>query len=538
MKNKYSDLLKSKWFFIFILCLIVSTLYCQTLFHDLIFLDDDTLIFNKFTGMDLNEKISSSFNSNFLNGHYYRPITSLSFVVDSFFSVRSYFAYHFTNFLIHLVTSILIFLIIKNMGYSLLVSLVSALLFAINPININAVGWIAGRGDLLATLFSIFALLLYLKFIKYNKASLLIFVSVLLFLAILSKEVSLLVPFLFLILYFVEKKELLLNKSSISVLLMTIIVFTSYYLLRGIFLSRVHIDKFSFTAYYRNILVLPETISKFFIPTGIKALPSTELFTSISGIIIFVLILIIPFKFNSINKYRYYFGFLWFIFLLIPGMVFRTMEQDGFYYWDCRSYLPLIGIIFMIAEIVRVLDLQKCKKLCFLLIMIYLLILSAFTFVKIQMYQNPITYWNAVKTDYPSRYLPYIGLYNYYNHYKDLNNAEIQLLRAIEISPADFTIRKMLLDFYLTNNEKRKALLLAKDTLEKDVSDSDYFIEIFVSLSIELGQMDVINNLLIKKSDNEKIIELIRKLLKLKVESLKNDGNRLKSNLLFEKFLR
>lgn len=515
--------------------IVISIVYFQSNFSQLIFLDDDTLVYNKFSGMSLNEKINLSFTSNYLGGHYYRPITLISFVIDSIVAGESNSIYHFTNYLIHLFTSILIFLIIENLGYSLITSLIAALLFALNPIHINAVGWIAGRGDLLAAFFSTFALLIFLKFIKQNKPILLLLVSILLFLALLSKEVSLIVPFLFLVFYFIEKKELSLDKNSIGVLLMIVFVFGSYYLLRGVFLSGVHIDKFSFTTYYKNILILPETISKFFIPIGIKALSGIELFTSISGVIIFVLLLLIPFKFNSINKYRYYFGLFWFIFLLIPGMVFRTMEQDGFYYWDCRSYLPSVGLIFMVAEIVRVIELQKCKNLCFTLIVLYLLILSTFTFIKIKMYENPITYWNAVKANYPSRFLPYIGLYNYYNYLEDNSIAEIQLLKALQINPKDFSVRQILVDFYQKNGKKQKAYQLVKNTLEKRIPGSSGFIETDITLSIDLDKMEEIDRLLVEYIADDKMMELIRKTIIQKAESLKKNGENLKSILLFEK---
>ena len=512
MEKKYFKFLNSPSFFILLIILLVLILYLRTISFGLIFLDDDTLVYNKFAEMSLNEQITSSFTSNFLSGHYYRPITLFSFILDSFIGGQSYFIYHLTNLLIHLLTSVLVFLIIRKFGHSILNSFFIASLFALNPIHINAVGWIAGRGDLLAAFFSAAALLIYLKFIKQNKLLLLFLVSTFLFLALLSKEVSLLVPFLLLGLYFIEKKELSLDKNSIGVFLMIVIVFGFYYLLRGIFLSGVHIDKFSFTTYYKNILILPETISKFFIPIGIKVLPSIETFTSISGVIIFILLLLIPFKFNSINKYRYYFGLLWFIFLLIPGMVFRTMEQDGFYYWDCRSYLPSIGLVFMVAEIVRVIDLQKCKNLCFTFIVIYFLILSGFTFIQIKLYENPITYWNAVKVDYPNRFLPYVGLYNYYNHKGDKQKSEKQLLSAIKISPSELSVRELLVNFYLKQSESNKAFDLLKNTLIDKRIYTNSLIEKYISLSVEFNKNEEINNLVASYKDDNNVIREINKI--------------------------
>ncbi len=392
MMKKYSYLFNSNKLFITLIIMSLILVYFHSFFHGLIFLDDDTLIFTKFDGMGLADKISSSFSSNYLDVHYYRPIALLSIILDSLLGGKSYFIYHFTNFILHLATVLLIFAILKEFGISNFISFLTALLFALSPIHINAVGWIAGRGDLLAAFFSAAALLLYMNFIKREKPYLLFFVATFLSLAFLSKEVSLLVPFLFVGLYFIEKKNYELNKNSIAVLTMVAVVIGSYYVLRGVFLTSVHIDKFSFTTYYQNILVLPETVSKFFIPAGIKALAGIENFTTIVGTILLLIMITLPFRLKSINKVRYYFGLLWFILLLIPGMVFRTMGQDGFYYWDCRSYLPAIGFAFMISEILKCIPTQKYYYSYSTIMIIYLLILGTITFTKINLYESPLTY--------------------------------------------------------------------------------------------------------------------------------------------------
>ena len=515
--------------------IIISTtiIYFQTAYHQLIYLDDDTLVHKKFEGLNLAEKLTFSFTSNYLGGHYYRPIVLLTFISESIIGGKSYFVYHLTNFLIHLFTSILIFLVLKKLRYRLIVSGVTALLFALSAIQINAVGWIASRGDLLAAFFSIVALFLYLKIIQENKVFLLLFVFILLFVAILSKEVALLVPFLFLLLYFLEKKELSLDRKSITVLLMILLVFVSYYILRGVFLNEVRLDKFSFTAINKNILVLPETISKFFIPFGIKALPRNNYFTSISGIIILFFLLFLPIKLKNIDRSRYYFGLLWFVLLLIPGMVNRTM--DGFYYWDCRSYLPLIGLLFVLTEIFKVIDLHKYRIQYFILVAIYLLIIGTYTFVKIKVYENPITYWNSVKTDYPYNFLPYVGLYNYYNNSKDGDSAESQLLKAIEINPDDFSLRQMLNNFYLVNNKNQKALLLLKDTFNKNVKGSDSLIDTYISLCIGLDRMTDLDELITEYSKDKNIKLKIKEILLQKAEVFKEKGDSLNSRLLLDK---
>lgn len=511
MIEEQSNIFKSNRFIIFAIILILLIVYFRTFFHGLIFLDDDTLIFTKFKGMGLGEKISFSFTSNYLDTHYYRPIALLSIIGDSVIAGNSYFIYHFTNFIIHLLTCILIFASLKELGTSTIYSFLTVLIFSLTPLHINAVGWIAGRGDLLAGLFSAAALLIFIKFIKLDKLVLLIPVSVLLFLAFLSKEVALLVPFLFVVFYFVEKKNYLLNKSSVAVLMMLLIVLSSYYLLRGLILTGVHVDKFSFTTYYKNVLVLPETISKFFIPAGIRALPGIETFTSVAGSILLFFVLFLPLVFKRINRGRYYFGLLWLIMLLIPGMVIRTMGQDGFFYWDCRSYLPAIGFAFMISTLLNAIIPQKYYKPYYAVIMIYLLILGTSTFIQMKLYESPTTFWGSVKADNPISFLPYVGLYNYYNHIDNPDKAEKQLLLAIEIRPKEISIRNDLVNFYIKQNSFKKAKDFLRDTLIKEKIFSDYLLQTYLDIIPGSILSEEVENLLKTYKDDSTILEKIRK---------------------------
>ena len=412
----------------------------------------------------------------------------------------------------------MVFLILREISISGIISFISTLVFVLSPIHINAVGWIAGRGDLLAAFFSAAALLIYLKFITKDKAYLLVFVSILLFLAILSKEVSLLVPFLFLGFYFIEKKMYELNKNSVAAMMMIILVIGSYYLLRGLFLSGVHIDKFSFTTYYRNILVLPETVSKFFIPVGIRPLAGIDSFTSISGTILLIIISVIPLQLKLVNKGRYYFGLAWLVFLLIPGMVFRTMGQDGFYYWDCRSYLPAIGLAIMVSEVLQVITSQNHRRFYYSLTAVYLLILGSVTFIEIRLYKSPVTYWKAVRADYPSSFLPYDALFNYYTFNDNPGKAEAQLIRAIELRPGVLSIRIKLFNFYVKQNLSVKAQSLLQKTLIDDRLYSDYLAGRYLDYLFKTDRYDTneFNKLINAYRDDKKTLEKINKIARIK----------------------
>ncbi len=69
--------------------------------------------------------------------------------------------YHVTNLLLHIASALLVWAVLRK----LLVpgAFLAALLFAIHPVNVEAVAWISQRKDLLGTLFFLLAILWYVK---------------------------------------------------------------------------------------------------------------------------------------------------------------------------------------------------------------------------------------------------------------------------------------------------------------------------------------------------------------------------------------
>lgn len=534
MKTFKVEFLRSTKFLASILITTTLLIHFQSFFYELIFLDDDLLVYERFQDTNFESKITESFTSNYLSGHYYRPVTLLSFIIDSELSGNSLFTYHFTNFIFHLLTVLTLFIALLEIGYSRIVAFVSSMFFALNPININAIGWIAGRGDLMTALFTLLGLFFFHKFINRIQSAFLLIVIVALLLAILSKEAALAAPFLFVAFFFMERKDFSLNKTNIASLLMIPIVLISYYILRGL-LSDVYIDKFSFTTFYKNIMVLPETISKFFILIGIKALPGIEPFTSISGTIILLVLVILPFIFKKIIRLRYYFGLVWFVLFLLPGMVFRTMVQDGFFYWDCRSYLPLIGLIITFAELLRSLELSEYFKLSVSVAIVYLILFAFSSFQMIKFYKNADSYWGSVKLDYPNSYLPYVGLFNYYNQKGIYEEAENQLLLAIKLRPEESTLRQMLINYYQKNNQKKQALNILKESVLDESYKSDFYLEKFISLCTETNQPDGIDRLIKKYSGERIVLKKINGILSVKAKEYETKGDKINATKLTEK---
>jgi tetratricopeptide (TPR) repeat protein len=84
---------------------------------------------------------------------YYRPVTTLSYVLDHWFWGLQPFGYHVTNVLLHAICSVWVGLILIRLDFDPEPAILTALLFAVHPIHTESVAWISGRTDLLAFFF-------------------------------------------------------------------------------------------------------------------------------------------------------------------------------------------------------------------------------------------------------------------------------------------------------------------------------------------------------------------------------------------------
>lgn len=102
-------------------------------------------------------------------GEYYRPLLVVSYLMDKYLWGLHESFMHLENIVFHLCNTVLVFAVARQA--SLLqgikgnqTPLVIALLFALHPINTEAVNWIAGRTDLLACFFILISVWLLFRF--------------------------------------------------------------------------------------------------------------------------------------------------------------------------------------------------------------------------------------------------------------------------------------------------------------------------------------------------------------------------------------
>src|SRR5204863_5366038 len=142
------------------IALAVLAVYSWALGFNFLGLDDVEILKHRYYIIGDLSKIKLAFTTDaFLgtNGSFYRPLQTISFMLDALVGGPKPFIYHLTNLLLHIASSLCVFWLLLTLGYQRLFSLLLALVFALHPMLVPIVAWLPTRGDLLLTIFFIVA---------------------------------------------------------------------------------------------------------------------------------------------------------------------------------------------------------------------------------------------------------------------------------------------------------------------------------------------------------------------------------------------
>ena len=95
----------------------------------------------------------------------WHPLTTLSHMLDSELYGMQPAGHHFTSVLLHNFAALLLFLVLRQMTASTWRSAFVAAIFAIHPLRVESVAWIAERKDVLSALFFMLTLAMYTRYV-------------------------------------------------------------------------------------------------------------------------------------------------------------------------------------------------------------------------------------------------------------------------------------------------------------------------------------------------------------------------------------
>jgi len=142
-----------EWIICIFIVMIILAVYWQVGNHDFISYDDRAYVTKNHvvkTGLNL-ESVKWAFTATY--EHNWHPLTWLSHMLDYQIYGLNPGGHHFTNILFHIANSILLFLIFRRMTKAVWESAFIAILFAIHPLHVESVAWVAERKDVLSTFF-------------------------------------------------------------------------------------------------------------------------------------------------------------------------------------------------------------------------------------------------------------------------------------------------------------------------------------------------------------------------------------------------
>ncbi len=438
-----------------------------------VFTLDDVKIINRIDAMD-----------HFPQLFGFRSIAYITFYLNKLIAELSAFNVRLTNIVIHLINSILVYVLVlmtitikseRNQWDSLedkfrySTAWISSFIFALHPLNINAVAYIVQRMASLSALFVLLSLILYIRAStshgKTKKRFFYLLSAVSLIIGIFSKENAIMgIPLILLYDYiFLSRfnRQTFLRKilpvAAISLLVLIIVSFSlrfhkTIFELGSIFLNLnqplIHkpwmTTDVSWTP-IQHILTEFRVISRYifltFVPLpgfmifdgwgypvskGLSTPPTTFLaIIFITGTLIFSII-------KRRNYPFFFFGVSWYL-IAISLESFLAVGAD--LYFEHRNYLPLSGLLagLVIQSVVSLRPILLRRTQPFLIMVsIFILLLSIFTFQRNLIWKDFLSLWieTIEKAPYNTRAIVTVGK-NYFLSSK-YNEAEYYFKTSLE----------------------------------------------------------------------------------------------------------
>lgn len=478
LKNKYAE--------IAILSVIVAMaaffLYFSTTDYGLVYCDDNIFVKN----YSKDSSLTSTFDTT-VGVSFYRPILYSSLILDAKSAVpdtvnvqnpslelyklplEDYVdvsVYHTSNLIYHIIGSILVLLTLIKLRFNYLIATMLALLFAVHPLLTPAAAWISGRNDSMITIFILLSFITFINFLDIKKwaYSGIYFVLhiIAVFFALFTKETAAVTPlicFIYFLYYYKFGPKDKLGQKAVMSISAWVVLGGVWMWLRNSALSKLpnkNPDEIGFDAFIQNFNTIPALIGKIFLPYKMIALSSFETFSIITGwIVIIGIIAALYFTYKKLiasnrdiedtkarkrivnfKLFNIIFGLFWFIIFLVPTLFIRIQHvYDFFDYAEHRAYLPLLGILIIIAQMISINKINLKKPIA---IAIFALFFVGFTYKSYTYkgaFQNRMTFWGHMTEMYPEKPRGYYDYALGFKVNKDTVSAEKEFLHSLKLNP-------------------------------------------------------------------------------------------------------
>jgi len=343
------------------------------------YLDDNSMIIgNKFVHAQSWQELPTAFRHYAGGEGFFRPVTFFTFAVNHLFTGLDPLWYRVTNICLHAIMSLVLLMFLRHILRDPIVAFLSAAMWAVHPIQTAAVSYIVQRSTILAALFGILGLYLYIRGREEGSVKKIVMSAVLFAIAFLCKENSatLLACAWLYDLFFIQKfKHLRTNLVAAACVAVSItVVGTLYvgleqYAERPFLLSERLLVEFKVLGEYLSTCLLPVSSEMAAIyhagkiPAGISAW--------VSAVLIFCIIGILIYKARRFPVVA--FCGLWFFICHSVESTFLPLELR----FDHRNYLP--SMLLYVPVVMAFLQ-QRVRRFAIAAIIVVILSQAAVTY--------------------------------------------------------------------------------------------------------------------------------------------------------------
>jgi Tfp pilus assembly protein PilF len=349
-----------------ILITVTCAVFSPVLTHQFILYDDTSYVTeNAVVGAGLTWRgVTWAFTTTFTGN--WHPLTWLSHMADvQLFGMVPRW-HHLMNLVLHLINTALLFVVLRAMTGALWRSAAVAALFALHPLHVESVAWVAERKDVLSTMFWMLAVAAYVRYVRDPRAARSVLVALALMLGLLAKPMVVTLPFVLLLLDYWPLERL--DRSSISWARVRSLVSEKIPLfILAVLASAVtlyaqraggnvaDVEHLSVSTRVSNTLVAyagylektlwPRDLSAFYphpatMPGGLswwEVGASGVVVLAISGLVLW----------GGVRRRYLLVGWLWFLGTLVPVIGLVQVGQQGTA--DRYTYIPLIGLFIAVV---------------------------------------------------------------------------------------------------------------------------------------------------------------------------------------------
>jgi tetratricopeptide (TPR) repeat protein len=293
----------------------------------------------------------------------WHPLTWLSHALDYQLFALNPAGHHFDNVFIHALNAVLLFLLLQWVTKRAGPSLLTAALFALHPLNVESVAWIAERKNVLSTFFLLLTIFAYAWYAQRPNWRRYLLAAALFFAGLMAKPMLVTLPFALLLLDYWPLKRISFDQQAAHAPRISF-AFLLLEKLPLLFLSAVScwmtlkaqhsvvhtFEEYSFASRVENALaayglylwktVWPARLA--FYPHSIFALPAWQWILS-ALVLIAITAAVIVFRTRRYLPV----GWFWFLGTLIPVIGLVQVGEQALA--DRYAYVPLIGIFLMIS---------------------------------------------------------------------------------------------------------------------------------------------------------------------------------------------